>query len=327
MKKLQFIILLGCFSVVTAFAGGQSEERTTGASQDLPELVQVSYVRSPFNLPAILMKRRGTLSAAFEEVGVQVEYHEITSGAKQAQAMAAGSLDIGGVMNTTSVILARSGGNRLQIVAGFSRPDNMFAIMVKDPSITSLRDLAGKRVAGPKGTVLHQLLSAALAAEGMDIQQVDFLQMGLPQASTALLAGHIDAALLAGSLVIKAKQSGARVLTTADGLVAPKLVIVARGDFAETYPELVDLYCRVHADSVSWMQSNLEEALRIGAEEQGISVAEARQLYEWTEFISTLDSEDVTTMRDDIAFLQAQELLQKQIDPLSFIAEGAISAR
>lgn len=324
MKKLLIIALLVLFSAAAAFSAGQAEK---APADELPKVVHVSYVRSPFNLPAILMKQRGTLAAAFEELGVEVQYHEITSGAKQAQAMAAGSLDIGGVMNTTSVILARSNDNQVKIVSGFSRPANMFSIVVKDPLISDIQDLAGKKVAGPKGTVLHQLLSAALAAEDMDMQQVDFLQMDLPQASTALLAGHIDAALLAGSLVIKAQQSGARVLTTADGLVSPKLVIAARGDFAESYPGLVELYCRVHADTVDWMHSNLDEALRIGAEEQDISTAEARQLYEWTEFTTTLTSEDLATMRDDIDFLQAYDLLEKQIDPQSFIAEGAFGNR
>jgi NitT/TauT family transport system substrate-binding protein/sulfonate transport system substrate-binding protein len=239
--------------------------------------------------------------------------------------MAAGSLDIGGVMNTTSVILARSGGNNVQIVSGFSRPANMFSIVVKDPSITRIQDLAGKKVAGPKGTVLHQLLSAALASEGMDMQQVEFLQMGLPQSSTALLAGHIDAALLAGSLVIKAQKSGARVLTTAKGLVSPKLVIAARGGFADSYPELVELYAQVHAESVAWMESHLKDAILIGAEEQGISPDEARQLYDWTEFTTTLTNEDIRTMREDIAFMQAHDLLQNKIEPESFIAESAIN--
>ncbi len=341
MKKLLIIVLLALFSVAAAFTAGQSEAKPEGQSagqaaertekqqkiavEELPEVVHVSYVRSPFNLPAILMKRRGTLTEAFAELGVQVHYHEITSGAKQAQAMAAGSLDIGGVMNTTSVILARSGGNQVKIVSGFSRPANMFAIVVNDPSIKEIQDLAGKKIAGPKGTVLHQLLSAALDAEGMAMQQVDFLQMGLPQASTALLAGHIDAALLAGSLVIKAQKNGARVLRSADGLVSPKLVIAARGDFADTYPNLVELYCRVHADSVAWMQSNVNEAIRIGADEQGISPAEARQLYEWTDFITTLTAEDLATLRDDIAFLQAQDLLQNEIEPMSFIAGRAVN--
>ncbi len=356
MKKLLITVLLIVYSTTAGFTAGQqegteqgpskarneseateqvqqpakqSENRSEGQSgpqsAEYPKVVHVSYVRSPFNLPAILMKKRGTLAAAFEEVGVKVQYHEITSGAKQAQAMAAGSLDIGGVMNTTSVILARSGGNHVRIVSGFSRPANMFSIVVKDHSIKSIQDLAGKKVAGPKGTVLHQLLSAALASEGMDMQQVEFLQMGLPQASTALLAGHIDAALLAGSLVIKAQKSGTRVLTTAEGLVSPKLVIAARGSFVDSYPSLVERYTQVHTDSVAWMENHLEEAIRIGAEEQGISPDEARQLYEWTEFTTTLTSEDLRTMREDIAFMHAHDLLQGKIEPESFIVESAIN--
>ncbi len=317
MKRILITLLI--IGVATAsFAAGQTES-------SLPDTVHVSYVRSPFNLPAILMKERGTLEEAFAEAGVELKYHEITSGAKQAQAMAAGSLDIGGVMNTTSVILAKSNGNDVRIVSGFSRPANMFSIVVKDPEIETIEDLEGKKVAGPKGTVLHQLLSAALVSKGMEMGDVEFLHMGLPQSSTALMAGHIDAALLAGSLVIKAQNSGARVLTSAEGLVSPKLVIAARGEFVETYPPLVDIYTQVHTEAVAWMEANLERALKIGAEEQGISLADARQLYEWTEFTSSIIPRDLETMEEDITFMLNNKLIENTVEPDKIIVENAMN--
>ena len=92
-----------------------------------------------------------------------------------------------GVINTTSVLLAAAGGNELKIVSGFSRPTGLFAIVVKDPAIRSIADLKGRKVAGPKGTVLHQLLAAALDRSGLSMGDVDFLQMDIPAARTALL--------------------------------------------------------------------------------------------------------------------------------------------
>ena len=57
-----------------------------------------------------------------------------------------------------------------------------------------IEDLKGKKVAGPKGTALHQILVAALNSKGMNINDVEFLQMDLPKAQAALLGGHVDAA-------------------------------------------------------------------------------------------------------------------------------------
>lgn len=307
MRQLFISTILLISLTLPIFAGGNQEKEL--------EEINVSYVKSPFNLPSIVMKERGMLEKAFAEQGIEVRYHEITSGAKQAQAMAAGSLDIGGVMNTTSVLLAHSAGNDVRIIAGYSRPVKIFSIVSGNQEIRSIPDLKGSKVAGPKGTVLHQLLLAALESEGMSIQDVEFLQMGLPQASTAMIAGQIDAALLAGSLVLNAQKQGAHIITTAEGYVTPKLVIAARGGFLDAHPEAAQLYLEIHKSALGWVEQNLEEALLIGAEEQGISLQEARRLYEWTQFIESLTPQDVETMRDDIQFMLATHMISEQISP------------
>jgi len=306
--------LFVCAAGFTAAGGTQEAEL---------EEINVSYVKSPFNLPLIIMKERGMLSAAFEERGIKVNYYEICSGARQAQAMAAGSLDIGGVMNSTSILLARSSRNDVRIVAGFSRPVNVFAIAAGDPDIRDIEDLKGKKVAGPKGTVLHQLLAAALLSEGLCMDEVEFLEMGLPQASTAMMSGQIDAALLAGSLLIKARENGAHIITTAEGFVTPKLVIACRGDFVDTHPEAVDLYLQVYREALAWIESHLEEALEIGAEEQGISMDDAAKLYNWTEFTAVLTEEDIRTMEDDIAFMVENGMLENPVNPKECMCETA----
>ncbi|ADK82790.1 ABC transporter substrate-binding protein [Sediminispirochaeta smaragdinae] len=315
MKKLYAIITVMALLVPALYAGGSKE--------DSLKTIDVSYVKSPFNLPLILMKEKGMLEEAFADEGVKVAYHEITSGAKQAEAMAADSLDIGGVMNTTSVLLARSAGNDVRIIAGFSRPVDVFAIVAMDPGITSIADLKGKKVGGPKGTVLHQLLAAALDAKGYGMNDVDLLEMGLPQASTAMLSGQIDAALLAGSLLIQAQKSGAHVITTAKGYVTPKLVIAARGKFLDEHPEAVERYLEVHRSAMAWMEANLDEALEIGAREQGISVEDAAKLYHWTQYITALTEEDVKTMEDDVTFMVENGMLREAVDPRSCISDTA----
>ena len=56
-----------------------------------PAEVHISYVKSPFNLPLIVGVKRGTIQQAFARLGVGVKFYEIDSGAKQTEAMAAGT--------------------------------------------------------------------------------------------------------------------------------------------------------------------------------------------------------------------------------------------
>jgi sulfonate transport system substrate-binding protein len=290
----------------------------------LPKEIHVSYAKSPFNLPLIVAARRGMLEEAFSAKGVAVKFFEIDSGAKQAEAMAAGSIDIAGVINNTSILLAAGGGNDLKIVSGFSCPTGLFAIVVKDPAIRTVADLKGRKVAGPKGTVLHQLLASALQREGLSLRDLDFVQMDIPAARTALLAGQVDAALLAAANVLAAKAAGARVLVSAEGYVKPQLFIAARGAFIRDYPELVDLYVSVHRQALAWIDAHPEEALSLGAKEMGIDPAAAREMVAASHFGADLGSAEVAALGDDVRFLRSAGMLSGEVDPKSLFRPGLV---
>jgi NitT/TauT family transport system substrate-binding protein/sulfonate transport system substrate-binding protein len=315
MKRIVGLFAAAALAALPAASGGQAP------AQALKE-IRVSYVRSPFNLPLIVAARRGMLKDAFAEKGVALRFLEIDSGAKQAEAMAAESLDIASVINTTSVILAAAGGNGLKIVAGFSRPAGLFAIVVRDPSIHAIADLKGKRVAGPKGTVLHQLLAAGLARAGLGLGDVDFLQMDIPAAGTALISGQVDAALLAASSVLAAEAAGARVLATAEGYVRPQLVVAARPAFLRDHPELVALYLSVLDSARAWMRAHEEEALAMGAKEEGIGVEEARALAMASHFTASIGPDEVEAMAEDVRFMLGAGMLSAAVDPATLLGPG-----
>ncbi len=241
MKRVLSIISFVLFFSLSLFAKGSKEQQITN--------INVSYVDSPFNLQVMVMKDRGLLEKAFEEKGISVTWHTITSGAEQTQAMAAGSLDIASVVNTASVILANAAGNRVEVAGIVSRPTRTFAVLVGPDGPQSIADLKGKTVAGPKGTVLHQTLAAGLSSVGLSLNDVNFISMALPDARTALLSGNVDAALQAASLIIKGKEAGFKVLFSADGYLTPLLVTAVRPAFASEHPELLDIYLQVQKDT------------------------------------------------------------------------------
>ncbi|PIE57066.1 MAG: aliphatic sulfonate ABC transporter [Desulfobulbus propionicus] len=295
------------------------------AAQGTPlKEINISYVKSPFNLQVMVMKNQRLLEKEFAGDGITINWHEITSGAKQAQAMAAGSLDIGSVMNTTSVLLANAAGNPIRIINGVSRPSKTFAIVARKNGPTTVEELKGASIAGPKGTVLHQLLVAALDSKGMTIDDVNFISMKLPQARTAMLAGKIDAALLAASLVIKSVDAGAHVITTADGLVTPKLVSAASGAFAAEHPDVIKRYRKVFMATMQFIDTHWDEALAIGINEHGISKKDGQTLADWAGFTDHLLPADLDSMREDVKFLKANNMLKNDVNPEEICLPGAV---
>lgn len=309
MRKIKSLLLI-CMSALALMLGVTAQAKET---------LRISYVRSPFNLQMIVMKERQILERHLKPLGVDVQWLEINSGAKQAQALASGDLDIGGVMNTTSVLIANGEGNSLKIIAGVARPTDVFAIVVGKNGATSIEALRGKTVAGPKGTVLHQLLVAALAKNGMSINDVNFVQMEIPQAFAAMQSGSVDAALLAANFVINAENDGAHVLTRATGMVTPVLVMTTSEKFLQSHPDWVAAAVAAHDEAWAWIKANQQEALTLGAKVQNISLEDAQKLYDWSHFTQRLNVGDIESMKQDVKFMLDNGMMRNRLDDIKAI--------
>lgn len=286
----------------------------TAAAADMPKELNIVYVKAPFNLQNMVLKEKGMLEKAFAPYGTKVRWHNIVSGAKQARAMAAGSIDVSAVMNTASLLMANAAGSPVLVADGVAHPTDTFAIVGPKGRALTVKDLKGKKVAGPRGTVLHQLLVAALKKEGLTMADVEFVSMDPAPALSALLSGNVDAALLAAGAVIKAEEAGCRTITTAKDLVNVNLVMTASGGFAKKYPEALELVVKTHREALKWIDENEDEAIAIGAKEHGISLQDAETLAEWSHYYSILTDKDVDGLYRDQAFLIENGMMQKQVN-------------
>ena len=292
-------------------------------AQNRPRTINISYVESPFNLQIMVMKERRMLENAFAPLGVNVRWHTINSGADQTHAMAGGSLDIASVINSTSVILANAAGNPVEIAALVSRPRETFALMVGPQGPRNVRELKGKTIAGPKGTVLHQMLLAALVKERMKGTDIKFIQMGLPEARTALLSGRVDGALQAASQIIRNEEAGMRTLITADGYLTPLLFTAVRPAFAKNYPELLRIYLTVQTEAFDWIAANTSEAVALGSRLQDVSAEDGMKLFRWSGIAKTMEEGDITALIADIDFLYQEKMIERKINPRQFILPSA----
>ncbi|MCD8338960.1 MAG: ABC transporter substrate-binding protein [Burkholderiales bacterium] len=286
--------------------------------------VNIAYVKAPFNLQNIVIKNNKLLENEFAKDGIKVNWYDITSGSKQTQGMAAGSLDMSAVMNTASILMANAAGNPIVIATGVAHPTEVFAIVGKPGENYKIEDRKGKTVVGPKGTVLHQTLVAALVSKGIKPEEVEFINMDIPKGLAALLAGKVDAALLAAGAVIKANENGAKTITTAKGLVEPNLVMTARKQFADENPELVERIVKVNREALQWIKDHPDEALEIGAKEHGITKEEAKMLADWSNFYDVLTEEDIKDLEKDQQFLKENGMLENPVDVTTLVLPGAM---
>jgi len=324
MKNKLIALLLTLFTLTAVLAGcGSSAPKAPEkkAAAPLKEL-KVTYVKAPLNIPSIVDKNNQTIAKGFEKDGTKVSFPEITSGAKQTEALAAGSLDIASCLGGTSAILAASNGADVKVVGIYSRAPKAFNIMVKDPAIKTAADLKSKRVAGPKGTILHQILAAALVKEKLTLKDVEFRSVNsIPPAVNALLTGEVDAALVAGAEVLRAQRAGARILANGEGLVNATIVVGVSGKFLKEHPEAVKKFMALHQESIDFMKKNPDKAFEFTAKETGLSTDDVKLMAPWYDFSTAITEKDIKDLEETQDFLLANDMQKKKIDIKSMIAE------
>lgn len=278
---------------------------------DKPETVRITYVSAPFNVPSIVMREKGYLDEVFSAHGIKVESPEITSGAQQTQAIAAGEIDIASVLGGTSAILAKANGVDLKVVSAYARSPKAYFLMTRGDGPAALADLKGKKIAGPKGTVLNQLLAAALASQKLTLDDVEYINMDLPTARAALLSGQVDIATLAGNNAVMVEQAGGKILTSGEGFIKPTTVIAARTQFLEQHPDLVQAYFDAHRKALDFIAAHPQEALEIAAKEQKISIEEAAKQMPLYDFTPAMTEDDIANLGADQTFMVETGMMPK----------------
>lgn len=300
MKRLFSLLFLGLFSLVAQ-------------CQTWPQQLNITYVKAPFNIQNIVMKNQGLLEKEFAKEGIKINWIPIKAGLNQVRGMAAGEIDMVAAMNTSTLLIANSAGNRIVIVDGVAHPDDTFAIVAK-PEVKNFVDLKGRQIVGPKGTVLHHLLSAALKSSGIEMKDVKWVSMNLPASLTTLLGGRADAALLAAGGILVSEKAGFHVLAKAKGLIETNLVLAARGDFAKEYPDVVRRVAKVNREALQWALTNKSQAIALGAKELQLSKEDAAKLFEWSHFYSDLTQKDIDALQNSQRFLLEQKMMNRSVD-------------
>ena len=318
MKKwLLSLLALLSISVIVA-CGKDSDNKNNTYTVDQ---VQTTYVQSPLNVPSIVEKDKGLLAKSFEEEGIKFSYSNLTTGPEQTQALASGDIQFLNAVGATSVILSASNGADIKIMSMYSRSPEAFKLFTNLEGVKSPKDLTGKKVAGPKGTILHELLINYLATEGLTEKDITFVQMDIPSAQAALAAKEVDFALLAGPTAYNMIQDGYPVVTTGKGLVDGTIVVATSEDFYSKNPGLVKKFLQVQKETLQYMDENYEEAMEITAKATELPVDAVKEMYKMYDFNMEIKESDIESMQKTVKFMKENNMIENDIDVRSLILD------
>ena len=173
----------------TPAASSSSAAASSGSSVNLSSVTLNVGDQKGTGAEAVL-KAAGLLST----LPFKVSWSDFTSGPPMLEAMASGSVDVGGVGDAPPVFAA-SGGEQVEIVGARSVPsgDQDALVVPKGSSITSIQQLKGKKIAYGSGSSANYHLLTVLNKAGLTTKDVTLVSLQPANALAAFTSGAVDA--------------------------------------------------------------------------------------------------------------------------------------
>ncbi len=306
MIKKRFIAMaIAALMAVTALTGcGGSPEETL-------DKLTFTYVTAPLNVPSIVEKEKGIFADA---LGMEVEYAELTSGADQTQALASGDVQVLYAVGATSIILSAANGADIKVLNMYSRSPEAFCMYAKDTFLNSPEALKGKTIAGPAGTNLHELLAAYLATADMTMEDVNYVNMTIPESKAALDGGSIDVALLAGATAYTAKQQGYTLVADGKGLIDAIIAVAVTDEFYNTHPEIIEKLAAAQNEIMTFITENEAEALKMTAAELDLNEAAVAEMVQAYDFSLETTEKDKAGFQRTADFMFENGMIETELD-------------
>ncbi len=333
MKKLIALGLAACMTFSLAGCSGSAGKETAAASaaettaetsaeaetsakatadaETSIDKLTVTYVTSPLNVPTIIEKDQGIFE---KELGVPVEYAELTSGADQTQALASGDVQVLYAVGATSVILSAANGADIKVLNMYSRSPKAFCMYSKDESLTTPESLKGKTIAGPTGTNLHELLVSYLAQADMTLDDVNYVNMSIPDAKAGLDGGSVDVALLAGANAYNAEQQGYHLVADGEGLISALIAVATTQKFYDEHPDVIKKLNAAQEEIASYMADNQEATMETVAAALDLDVDAVKEMYGFYDFSTEITDADKEGFQKTADFMYESGMIESELD-------------
>ena len=308
---------------MTACSGGKAAETTAAASTEAEtsaaasdtatsiDKLTVTYVTSPLNVPTIIEKDQGIFE---KELGVPVEYAELTSGADQTQALASGDVQVLYAVGATSVILSAANGADIKVLNMYSRSPKAFCMYSKDETLTTPESLKGKTIAGPTGTNLHELLVSYLAQADMTLDDVNYVNMTIPDAKAGLDGGSVDVALIAGATAYNAKQQGYHLVADGEGLISALIAVATTQKFYDEHPDVIEKLNAAQDEIASYMADSQDETMETVAAALDLDVDAVKEMYGYYDFSTEITDADKEGFQKTADFMYESGMIENELD-------------
>jgi sulfonate transport system substrate-binding protein len=211
-------------------------------------------------------------TGALKSLPYRIEWSSFPNAAPLLEALNAGAIDTG-VGGDSAFIFAIGTGAKIKAIgAQLSKGPGPLLVVRGDSPIRTIDQIAGMRIATPRGSVSHNLILAALEAQGKPYDAVKFAFLSPQDGQAAMQGGSVDGWAIWDPNATLAVNQGARIITGSEGLVTSYGLLFARdGAIADKRPLLTDYHRRLYA-GWDWAAHHGPAYSELLAKETGVAV-------------------------------------------------------
>jgi sulfonate transport system substrate-binding protein len=226
---------------------------------DKPKTISIDW--ATYNPVSMVLKEKGLLEKEFARDGITIRWVQTLGSNKALEFLNAGSIDFGSTAGSAALV-ARINGNPLKSIYVYSRPE-WTALVTKDPNITKVADLKGKRVAVTRGTDPHIFLVRALLDAGLTEKDITPVLLQHPDGKTALIRGDVQAWAGLDPMMAQAEVEDGAKLFFRKPEANTWGILNVREAFLKDHPDLVQRVLAVYEEARKFSLANYDEVKRV----------------------------------------------------------------
>lgn len=265
MKKTMWLVTVllalslaaaGCVAPAAAPAGGDSSSDSSSdadsemAAEDLDEITVAYFLEWP--TPNQVAQIEETYD---EAMGLKVNWVSFNTGVEMSAAMVSGDVQIAysqGLVPFANAITAGIELKTVGIAMSYAESDNCVVGSDTGIGIDNVTDLHGQQVAVPIGTVAHYKMLREMDHLGVDVSQLELVDLAPADGAAALQRGDVAMACGWGGALLRMLENGDILMTGAEmqeiGILVFDVVSVT-DDFAANHGDLVTKFLQVTEDA------------------------------------------------------------------------------
>ncbi|UZR29584.1 ABC transporter substrate-binding protein [Methylococcus mesophilus] len=253
--RIEWISILLAFSLILVAYDGEAEDKPEVINFGVATVGQGGRPQVGGSFVATA-HAKGLLEEEFKADGIKVRWHFFkTAGPGVNEAYTNNLLDLAWQGDLPQII-GKANGLPTKFIMATGRRAQIYVAATEDSSASSVKDLAGRKVAIFKGTCLQLTAARILEANGMSEKDLKVYNMDTGTTTAALASKDIEAAFGGNPLFSVRDRGLAKIIYDAqkdnDAKYGCSTGVTVTEEFAEKYPDITKRVVKVLLKAADW---------------------------------------------------------------------------